>query len=272
MITTDLHTHTVHSHGADTVKEMFLAAQACGLRRLGFSEHSPRPLGYDYPQEYREQLTKSFPIYLADVQALRSTKGTLEVLLGLEIDWLEKERPFIDAVINAEPYDYLLGAVHFLGTWGFDATPADWDALDDEACFQHYHDYFLTLTAMAQSGVAQMAAHPDIIKIFSIDRFNAWLSGDHLDLVRDALVAIRDNKMSMEVSAAGLRKPCAEIYPGPMIMQLAADLRVPIHFASDAHCTAHLGWKFSELATYAASFGYQTSRYYRDKQPYEILF
>ena len=42
-----------------------------GLAVFGFSEHSPRPLGYDYPSEYREHLSAAFPGYLRAVRALR---------------------------------------------------------------------------------------------------------------------------------------------------------------------------------------------------------
>ncbi|MDR0238917.1 MAG: histidinol-phosphatase, partial [Deltaproteobacteria bacterium] len=78
---------------------------------------------------------------------------------------------------------------------------------------------------------------------------------DGLDLVRESLVAVRDAGMSMEISSAGLRKACREIYPGPEIMRLAADLRVPIVFGSDAHQPSDMGFAFDELARYAASFG-----------------
>jgi histidinol phosphatase-like PHP family hydrolase len=38
-------------------------------------------------------------------------------------------------------------------------------------------------------------------------------------------------------------------------MRLAADLRVPVVFGSDAHQPAEMGFAFDELARYAASFG-----------------
>ena len=58
MILADLHTHTKYSHGGNTPNEMFEAAQARGLAYMGFTEHSPRPVGFDYTHEYREQLTR----------------------------------------------------------------------------------------------------------------------------------------------------------------------------------------------------------------------
>jgi histidinol-phosphatase (PHP family) len=42
-------------------------------------------------------------------------------------------------------------------------------------------------------------------------------------------------------------------------MAAAADLGLPIAFASDAHCVDTPAFAFAELARYAASFGYTYS-------------
>ena len=47
MIHADLHTHTLYAHGSSTPREMYEAGKRKGLQIHGFSEHSPRPLGYD---------------------------------------------------------------------------------------------------------------------------------------------------------------------------------------------------------------------------------
>lgn len=272
MIRVDLHSHTLASHARDSVADMARAATAQGLHIFGFSEHSPRPLGYDYPSEYRERLNAAFPDYLREVRALRDVEDGLRVRLGLEMDWLEAEKAFMTKVAGAEDYDYVIGGVHFLGTWGFDAAQADWDALDDATCHAHYTAYFTTLAALGRSGLVQIAAHPDIIKIFSVDRFRAWLQGDALDLVRDALVSLRDNGVAMEISSAGLRKPCREIYPGPDIMRLAADLGLAITFGSDAHSTDQVAYAFDELAAYAHRHGYSESQVFTRREGRPLSF
>ena len=71
MITADLHSHTRYSHGASTPQEMYAAACTAGLKLLGFTEHSPRPLGFDYTNEYREQLSRFMPTYAREVCELR---------------------------------------------------------------------------------------------------------------------------------------------------------------------------------------------------------
>lgn len=72
MITVDLHIHTKYSHGSDTPAQMYAAALDKGLTVLGFSEHSPRPQGFDYLHEYRDQLTRHLPDYAREVLALKA--------------------------------------------------------------------------------------------------------------------------------------------------------------------------------------------------------
>lgn len=271
MIRSDLHTHTLHSHGQDSVAAMYQAGCDAGLAFLGFTEHSPRPEGYNYPQEYRERLQRGLPIYVEEVRALRHATNPV-ALFGMEVDWFEAEAAFVQRAVTAWPFDYCIGSVHFLGTWGYDATSKDWADLPEATRHAHYAAYFQQVAVMARSGWFQIAGHLDLIKIFSVASFRDWLRGDHLDLVRDALVAVRDAGMGMEVSSAGLRKPCAEIYPGPVIMALAADLRVPITFASDAHAVDQIAYAFPQLATYAASFGYGTSCVFKGADRLELEF
>jgi histidinol-phosphatase (PHP family) len=255
MIIADLHTHTRYSHGKATVREMFAAGRERGISLHGFSEHSPRPNGYDYPHEYRAQLIRDYPDYVREVLELKE-QNPGQVLLGMEMDWMDEESDFVQKTIRDYDFDYLIGSVHFVGTWGYDFNADDWEGFSPDQCAAHYESYFYALARMASSRLFNIAAHPDLIKIFSIDVFRQWLTRrDGLDLVRESLAAIRDAGMSMEISSAGLRKPCREIYPGPEIMRLVADLRLPVVFGSDAHQPADMGFAFDELARYAASFG-----------------
>ena len=94
----------------------------------------------------------------------------------------------------------------------------------------------------------------------SVEDFRRWLDlPGSMELIREALVAVRDAGMAMEISIAGLRKPCREIYPGPRILRLARELGLSITFASDSHATDQVAWNFEELARYAAAEGWTES-------------
>ena len=188
MIVADVHNHTNASHGKASVGEMYAAAKDRGLAVYGFSEHSPRPEAYSYPVEYREHLRQNFVCYASEVMQLRALSGSPKVLLGMELDWFPSERPFMEAAVAAYPFDFIIGGIHFLGSWGFDFTQDDWK-ISPQQCYTRYENYFRTLADMARSGLVDIAAHPDIIKLYSVDVFHQWLAmPESLALISVALV------------------------------------------------------------------------------------
>ena len=144
MIRFDLHNHTFYSHGANSVTDMYKAALAKGLSVYGFTEHSPRPERYTYPTEYRDRLNAHLSDYVREVAELKQEQGPCRVLFGMEIDWFEEDQDFVRRAATQFPFDYLLGSTHFLGTWGFDAGPEPWEAMDGTERFSAYTAYFAT--------------------------------------------------------------------------------------------------------------------------------
>lgn len=274
-ICADVHAHTWHSHGQASVADMYEAARDKGLSIFGFSEHSPRPDGYTYPSDYQEKLNSRFSQYVTEVRdaARRGAAESVAVLLGLEVDYIPGREEYAKALCESHPFDYIIGGLHFQGTWGFDFTADDWTPMAEEERFAAYRRYYADLASMCGTGLFHIAAHPDLIKLFTVDTFNRWLdTGEALPFIRRALTAMKDNGVIMEISSAGLRKPCKEIYPGPRIMALAAEFALPVSFASDAHCTNTPAYAFDELARYAAAFGYTHSSIVREGRAETLPF
>ena len=267
--------HTWHSHGQASTQDMYEAAVKAGLTIIGFSEHSPRPAGYAYATDYQEKLRAAFSQYVAEVCALRD-RGREEgimVLLGLEVDYVAGQEEFATALCHEYPYDYIIGGLHFQGTWGFDGPSGEWSGLNRAARYGVYARYYQDLARMCHTGLFHIAAHPDLVKIHSVADFTAWLdTPEALPLVRTALEAIKAQGMAMEISSAGLRKDCHEIYPGPVIMGLAAEVGVRISFGADAHCTNTPAYAFDALARYAASYGYTESTLFVGGTPHPLPF
>lgn len=266
-ITVDLHNHTLHSHAKDSVEAMAAAAHAKGMEIFGLSEHSLRPDGYIYPQDYQPKLQAGFPSYIAEVLAERERyAGRMRVLLGLELDYVVGEEAYARKAVGAEQYDYVIGGLHFLGRWGFDHSRDDWDGLSDDACRAHFFQYYKDLAAMAETGLFQIAAHPDLIKLFRKETFSAWIeTPEAKEAARTALSAMKKNGMAMEVSSAAIRKGLGEPYPCKTIMGIARDLELPVSFGSDAHAAADVGYGFDILQQYAMDFGYDSSAVFTNR-------
>ena len=281
MICADIHNHTLASHGLATVGEMFAAAQARKLVWYGFSEHSPLPPGYSCPL-YKGDLAVTFPAYAAEVMALREQtaghagggqSGAPRVLLGMELDWLPVNMPWMRDAVSRYPFDYIIGGLHFVGDMPV-GSPRSWGPeVERPQRFARYDAYYEAMRELAASGMVDVVAHPDFIKVCCYEDFQAWLAlPGSTDRVAAALEAMRATDTAMEVSSAGLRKPFHEPYPGPAIMRLAADLGLTISFGSDAHNIQDTGSHFDTLAEYAASYGFARSRIFIGRQPLELDF
>ena len=274
-IVADVHMHTSHSHGAASTQAMYAAAKAKGLSIIGFSEHSPRPEGYSYATDYQENLRATFPTYIAEVQALKATAAQedITVLLGLEVDYIAGQEDYARALCTEYPYDYIIGGLHFQGTWGFDGPAEEWEHIPQPQRFAAYARYYQDLERMCRTGLFHVAAHPDLIKIHTVADFHRWLATPEAPALIDAaLVAMKEAGMAMEISSAGLRKNCKEVYPCPAIMQRATALGLPISFAADAHCENTPAFAFAELAHYARQYGYTHSLIFKEGKPQEIPF
>ena len=110
---------------------------------------------------------------------------------------------------------------------------------------------------MIRSGLFNIAAHPDLIKFLRGAIPHLLAKAESAAQIRRCLTALRDAGMAMEISSAGLRKACREIYPAPPIMALAAELGLPVSFASDAHGVDDVAHGFARLGSYAKAFGFR---------------
>ncbi|WP_158407335.1 histidinol-phosphatase [Megalodesulfovibrio gigas] len=257
MPTADLHLHTHHSHGTADVAAMVQACLDRGIQLVGMTEHAPRPAGFRYPaEEFQAHVLQQFSQYVAEVLAARQAFPQAEILLGTEVDYVAEHEDFFEQFLQSAPFDYTLGGVHFIGPWGFDFAQAEWDVLDEDARRAAYLDYYALVAGMARSRRYTVAPHVDLVKIFSRETHARFLdSADGRRAVGEALDALAQAGMLLEISTAGLRKPCREIYPGPTVLGWAMERGLACCPASDAHAPNQVAFAFDTLTAYAREHG-----------------
>lgn len=103
-ILSDLHTHTIYSHGKGTPEENVVAAIERGLSRVAISEHGPRQLAYgvSLPQlvSLRREIDRLNRVYQRDIT----------VLMGLEANLTG--RGFCDIPKDTSMFDMLAIGFH----------------------------------------------------------------------------------------------------------------------------------------------------------------
>jgi len=177
----------------------------------------------------------------------------LPVRLGIEADYFPGAEGAIRAVLARAPFDYVIGSVHWIGPWGFDLLGVEglWDGRDvDEA----YRAYFAILCRAARSGLFNIMAHPDLIKVMGHRPSPAL---DLEALYTEAAEAFAAGGAAVEVSTAGFRKPVDELYPTPAFLRACQRRGVPLSLASDAHRPEDVGLDFDQAVALARDCGYR---------------
>lgn len=248
----DYHMHTpLCRHATGEPTELAAHAVSIGLTEIGFSEHSPMPR--DDWDDWR-LLRSDLDLYVEKVQQARRDHPQLTIKLALEVDYLPGLEDWIKQLAARQPWDYFIGSVHYVSdTWALD-NPNRVEEWKNRDVFEVWTTYFERLTMAAESGLFEIIAHADLCK-----RFCFYPKQDCTPLFTKFLNAAKRHGIAMELNTAGLRKDCKEIYPSPRIVQMAAQLGVPITFASDAHAPDQVGMNFAEAVALAKSAGYTHS-------------
>jgi histidinol-phosphatase (PHP family) len=151
----------------------------------------------------------------------------------------------------------VVGSVHFMGDDAVDLHGApDWESFDiwrggdPEKVWSRY---FETLGEAARTGMFDILAHPDLVKVFG-SRVPVP-DGDLRRFYDRAMDGIADSDAAIEVSTAGLRKPAGEIYPAAAFLEMCLDAGRPVALSSDAHTPEHLGYEYERAVEWLGELG-----------------
>jgi histidinol-phosphatase (PHP family) len=249
----DYHMHTpLCHHAVGEPVEYAARALELGLKEIGFSDHGP--MDRDDFDDWRMSFS-DLDDYVGKVKLAQAQFPKLKVKLGLEVDYLPGWEAWIRQLAARHPWDYFIGSVHYVSeSWDLDNPKklSEWKKRDP---FEVWTAYFDRLTMAAESQLFDVIGHADLCK-----KFCFVPTQDCTHLYERFLRAAAANDVAIEINSSGLRKDCREMYPSPQIVQMAADLNVPLTFGSDAHAPGEVGMDFTQAIQLAKDSGYKTWR------------
>jgi histidinol-phosphatase (PHP family) len=177
---------------------------------------------------------------------------------GIEADFLPGREDRLANMLDGRDWDYVVGSLHFLRDEAVDfhgyAGWEPWDIWRDRADPEKvWARYFETLGELARSGLFDILAHPDLVKVWG-DRVPAP-EGDLRRFYELAMDGIAESQVAIEVSTAGLRKPVAEIYPARAFLEMCVDAGRPVALSSDAHTPEQLGHEYERALELLSDLG-----------------
>jgi histidinol-phosphatase (PHP family) len=249
---TDYHLHLRLDDLQATAPDHFTAANveryrevACerGISELGVSEHVYRfaqALAVWRHPLWRECAHDDLDDYC------RFVRENTDLRLGIEADFVRGAEDRTANLLEARDFDYVVGSVHFLrdhsldtddySVWGTGRTPEE-----------IWREYFLTLGEAARSGLFDILAHPDLVKVWGPAHPARPLpEGDLRRYYELAIDGIAESGVAVEVSTAGLRKRVREIYPAPTFLEMCLEAGAPVALSSDAHRPEDVGADYDQ--------------------------
>lgn len=231
--------------------ERYLAvARERGIDVLGVSEHVyrfRRALDVWQHPFWRSSATDDIDAYC------RFVREETPLKLGIEADFVPGREDRMATLLDEQDWDYVVGSVHFIRDGAVDME-GDWDvwttAGEPDAVWARY---FETLGEAARSGMFDILAHPDLVKVWGPARPRP--DGDLRRFYDRAMDGIADSDVAIEVSTAGLRKPAGEIYPAPAFLEMCLEAGRPVALSSDAHVPDQLGHRYEEAVELLRGMG-----------------
>lgn len=248
----DYHTHTTLCHHATGTRAEYLAAaEAAGLDEIGVSDHIPWPAGFD--PKWRMS-PEEFPIYKSMIAEMRAIKSKVKIKYAIEADWVPGKMDEVVLNIEKEPFDYVIGSIHYTDELPFDdidCKTAVWEGEGrSEWIWNRYYELMLDMTS---SGYFDIIGHFDLPKKFGS-------LPPETDIIHSGIVNIlksaEANSMAIEINTSGLRKQAKEFYPQFNILKQAASLGMMLTFGSDAHDPNDVGANFAEAIAIAKEAGF----------------
>jgi histidinol-phosphatase (PHP family) len=249
-VLTDYHVHLRPDDEGTAAAEYFTRANADryrdaaterGIAELGVAEHVHRFVqALDVWQHpfWRASAHDDLDAYCEFV------REQTDLRLGIEADFVPGREDRMATLLDARDWDYVVGSVHFLRDAAVDMR-GDWDVWRSGSPDKVWARYFETLGEAARTGMFDILAHPDLVKVWGGEAPRP--EGDPRRFYELAIEGIAESGVAIEVSTAGLRKPVAEIYPAAPFLELCLEAGCPVALSSDAHVPEHLGHEY-ELA------------------------
>jgi histidinol-phosphatase (PHP family) len=258
---TDYHTHLRPDDLDASADEFFTEANLNryletaaekGISELGFSEHVYRfreALDVWRHPFWVENAKDDLDMYCDFVERMKGAGH--RVKLGIEVDYLPGKEEEIAALIDGRPWDYVIGSVHFIEQGAVDHE--GYDAWRDGGPDDVWREYFRTVGEAARSGLFDVLAHLDLVKVWGGAR--PAPSRDLRPYYELALEGIGESDVAIEVSTAGLRKPVGEIYPSRPLLEMCTEAGRPVSLSSDAHEPEYIGYRYDAALEFLREAG-----------------
>jgi histidinol-phosphatase (PHP family) len=259
------HTHTHFCDGKENMRLFVEKAAELQFNHLGFSPHAPISDEYDFT------LTETdIPAYLKEVELFQKQYPQLQILKGMECDYIPNITKDFLYYKNQYGLDYIIGGVHLVKVpnsdevWFIDGPKRE---TYDKGIAHFFNNniqkavscFWEQTFEMIETQKFDVIAHFDKIKMHNQERFFKENEDWYIKLVNHAIELIIKTNLIVEINSRGIyRMRCKDFYPSDYILKQLAVAKVPMIISSDAHKAEELALYYEEAKAKLRGFGIET--------------
>lgn len=257
----DYHIHPGYSIDAEDVPIMTYCRQALclGLQEICFTTHlevDPVRRQKDWFVRLRGKLhpmddTAWLDHYFREIEeARRQLRGRgLAIKAGLEVGYQPGCEKGIEKILNAYPFDFVLGSIHCLQHQSISSWQESRSYFSSHTMEEVCRAYFSTLLEAVRTNLFDCIAHVDLYRRHGESFWGAAAAKAHEGNIEPVLEEMARRQIGLEVNTSSLRRGLGDFHPSEGILKLARKYGVKIFtVGSDAHRLEDLGSFTGEAA------------------------
>jgi histidinol-phosphatase (PHP family) len=210
------------------------------------------------------------PEYLETARRLQSSyQDKIELLVGLEVDYIPEIISPTSAQIRALNLDFTVGSVHFIGRlangelWTADGPVEELEQGVEESfggdIRRAVEEHYRRTREMVSASPPDIIGHFDVVKKNNHD--SKYFSEDaawYRTAVIETLDAVAASPCILEINTGGIvRKTSGTLYPSAWILSECLKRKIPIMINSDAHRPEQLDGYYMEAAAVLRDIGFR---------------
>ena len=263
----DTHIHSAYSHDSDCpVSAIYAAAREKNMDLVCITDHCDL-----YPEHQpQEILAYRAQVYEGVSKAIRDYTD-VEILIGVELGGGFIRPELAQQVIDALPYDVIIGSVHGIMFRGerTSTSKLDFGKVDEETMLEYLNGYMDASIYIAEKLDVDVMAHLTYILRYINGKYGKNLDWHILEeKIRRVLQAIIQRGIALEINTSCVDSAYDEWLPDREVLELYIQMGGRLFtLGSDAHKSDRIGTDFARVKAYLRQKGIDTLVYYKQRRP-----
>jgi histidinol-phosphatase (PHP family) len=256
----DYHMHTNNSCDCRArMVDMCRAAVQKNIPEIAFTEHfnnKPQDICYN---KYNPEP------YFKDIEACRQEFGPqgLTIKAGIEVGEIHLFRSEVNAVLDAYPYDVVLGSLH----WNNGENIFERSYFQKRDMRTAAREYFAELTEMVEQGGFNIMSHMDVFKRTGFQVHNHFDITEYEEYARPVFAACVRQGIAPEINTSALRMTVSQTHPTVEAIRWYKEMGGELlSIGSDSHRPEHLGEGLDKAIAIAKEAGFTKLTRYANRK------